>query len=72
MKKQCMATKKIPADCMPMCQSCSFFEREKNEDVGICRRYPPSTFFLGDDEFDSLFPVTGPSEWCGEFKRQVS
>ena len=57
---------------MPMCQSCAFFDREKNDDVGFCRRYPPSMFFLGDDDFESLFPITGLAEWCGEFKRQVS
>ena len=67
-----MVIKKIPQDCMPMCQSCAFFDREKNDDVGFCRRYPPSMFFLGDDDFESLFPITGLSEWCGEFKRQVS
>jgi hypothetical protein len=41
-----MVTKKIPQDCMPMCQSCAFFDREKNDEVGLCRRYLHLCSFL--------------------------
>jgi hypothetical protein len=61
--------KKLPADCMPACQSCSFFDIEPKEDLGLCRRYPPVLINMGDSDFDSTFPVAARDDWCGEFHR---
>jgi hypothetical protein len=56
-------------DWMPACQSCSFFDIEPKEDLGYCRRYPPTLIHLGDDNFDSTFPIVARDDWCGEFHR---
>lgn len=60
--------KKLPADCMPACQSCSFFDIEPKEDLGLCRRYPPILVNVEGD-YESTFPVTARDDWCGEFHR---
>jgi hypothetical protein len=56
-------------DWMPACQSCSFFEIEAKEDLGYCRRYPPTLLNTGEDSYDSTYPVVGRTDWCGEFHR---
>lgn len=61
--------KKLPADCMPACNSCSFFKADPKDDLGFCYRYPPTIVQLGDLDFDSIFPVVARDEWCGEFHR---
>jgi len=43
-----------------ICENCRYWDKE-NDDEGICRRFPP------DGETD-LFPVTGSTDWCGEFR----
>lgn len=67
-----MPVKKIPEDCLPSCGSCSFFLKQPKDDLGYCRRYPPTIVSLGDDEFESVFPISAPDDWCGEFVRFVS
>lgn len=71
-----MVTKKkpqeaMPADCMPKCASCAFFDIEPKDDVGICRRYPPKVVVV-NDEIEMVVPATLPSDWCGEFSRRTS
>lgn len=60
--------KKLPDDCMPSCKTCSFFLIEPKDDLGFCRRYPPTLINI-EDELDSVFPVVAESDWCGEFHR---
>lgn len=57
---------------MPKCASCAFFLCEPKDDIGACRRFPPVILYIGDEEFDSSFPVIGRDEWCGEFIRQTN
>lgn len=71
-REQCILAKKIPDDCMPKCASCAFFVCELKEDIGMCKRYPPVVLYIGDEEFDSSFPVIPRSEWCGEFVRKTN
>lgn len=58
----------------PECSSCRFWDRNTNqvsEEVGICRRYPPSIPPLQrseDCETFAVWPLTVDSEWCGEHK----
>jgi hypothetical protein len=66
-----MKSNKIPDDCMPACVSCAFFDISPKDDLGICRRYPPTLFQI-EDEYDSCYPVTERSDWCGEFIRKVN
>lgn len=61
--------KKIPADCLPACQHCSFFIADPKDDIGFCRRYPPTLIPLEDGEVEATFPVVSRDEWCGEFHR---
>lgn len=66
-----MPVKKIPKDCMPACVSCAFFFAEPKDDLGFCRRYPPTIVSL-DDGFDSIFPIVEKQDWCGDFVRKVN
>ena len=62
------------ASAEPECSSCKFWDRNTNrvsEEVGICRRYPPSIPPLqrsDDCEDFAVWPLTVDSEWCGEHK----
>jgi hypothetical protein len=62
--------KRIVVD-IPTCASCAFFSIEPKDDLGFCRRYPPSLIQV-DGDFDSCFPVSEPHDWCGEFTRKVN
>lgn len=62
-------SKKIPDDCMPRCENCSFYVAEKNNSVGECHRYPPKLMPEDNDMAIFAFPITGEDEWCGEFVR---
>lgn len=59
-------------DWMPKCESCAFFDCEPKEDIGVCRRYPPIVVPAGDDDFDSVMPITSRTDWCGEFTRKTN
>ena len=61
----------IPADCMPMCRSCAFWESDQEIDGGFCHRRPPAVFMI-DGEPASMFPVTNDRDWCGEFARMTN
>jgi hypothetical protein len=56
-------------DWMPACKSCSFFDADPKEDIGYCRRYPPTLISVGDDDYDCVFVITSSDDWCGEFHR---
>lgn len=58
--------KKKPEE-LKQCQSCRFFLIEKNEELGECRRNPPS-MYSDDGEIGYAFPVVPLTEWCGEFQ----
>jgi hypothetical protein len=45
------------------CGNCRFFMEQ--EDVGICRRYPPAILNDGDAAF-TVHPIVDATEWCGE------
>jgi hypothetical protein len=66
-----MARKKsVPDDCMPRCASCAFFVGDPKEEIGDCRRYPPTTFPDGDEGLGFSFSITVSNMWCGEFIRK--
>jgi hypothetical protein len=67
-----MAKKKLPDDCMPACVSCVFFYAEVKDELGFCRRFPPTVLVLGDGEYDCIYPIVEKHEWCGEFIRKVN
>ncbi len=51
------------------CEACAFWN--KTGDNGECRRHAPQMIaFEVDDEvkFESKFPVTEASDWCGDFE----
>lgn len=54
------------------CINCKFFEQvDRDEDPGLCHRYPPRPISTnGDTNFLSVatLPVIEPTQWCGEFK----
>lgn len=60
------ATKKAAKTCT----ACAFWN-ETDSKAGECRRHAPETIvFEVDDEvrFESRFPATKATDWCGEFK----
>ena len=62
---------KIPDDCMPACISCAFYSCEPKDDLGYCYRYPPILVEI-EGNFESCYPVTERTDWCGEFVRKVN
>jgi len=55
------------------CENCKFWwcpERKENpeEDLGWCRRYPPTEHFQEGPPSETLPPLTSYDSWCGEFK----
>jgi hypothetical protein len=54
-----------------VCSACKHWSNQSSADKGECRRYAPQTLvFTIDNEtkFESRFPVTKASDWCGEFE----
>lgn len=52
------------------CSACAYWN-DKTGSMGECRvRSPQSIVFKVDDEtkFESRFPETKASDWCGEFQ----
>jgi hypothetical protein len=45
------------------CGHCKFW-LEKQDPVGVCRRYPPTTVSASGHV---AWPVTNHEDWCGEF-----
>jgi hypothetical protein len=68
-----MATRKKPVEVdLETCASCRFFLMDDPKgDAGYCRRSPPQVVGTEDGEW-SGFPMSGPADWCGEYKRKVN
>jgi hypothetical protein len=47
-----------------ICRNCHFYDDNDQAPYSLCRRHPPTV--------DKGWPVTGPKDWCGEFKEYVS
>ena len=62
------------------CETCRFWLEEKDQGIGVCRRYPPSipvNPFYDDaiSEYYSQYPcwpATVDVEWCGEYSELES
>jgi len=62
--------KKIPPADPQTCASCKFFQGNKIDEFGFCRRYPPVS--VVDDEGGAwTIPVTTEDEYCGEFVQKT-
>ena len=57
------------------CENCLFWtddwEESEYQDVGTCRRYPPTRNSKRPKE-TGLFPLTSCVCWCGEYKEKKS
>lgn len=53
---------------MSKCKDCRFWQQDKK--AGDCRRHPPRIIVFSDEEgdYETRFPETFPTEWCGEFQ----
>lgn len=60
-----MNTKYPPATQDRACMHCMWWD-QYNSVAGHCKRMPPSR---PDGEAEGFWPMTGRSDWCGEFKR---
>lgn len=64
-----MTTQSRPATAV--CSACKHWSHEARATQGECRRHAPQTLvFTIDDKtkFESRFPVTQATDWCGEFE----
>lgn len=50
----------------PRCDGCKFFDQQTGSDVGQCRRHPPKAFMISNCESESVWPIVGTDDWCGE------
>jgi hypothetical protein len=53
------------------CEACAYWNKLE-ETHGECRRHAPQTIAFEIDEemkFESMFPVTGNDDWCGDFSK---
>lgn len=55
------------------CKTCNFYaaplEGDINGEVASeCRRFPPAMCGGDRSEQRGVFPITGESDWCGEFR----
>ncbi len=66
-------TKKVePAEDQKTCKNCKYWNFQKEEGVGECRRNPPATFFDQEEGAAfALWPYTDDTDWCGEFSRKL-
>jgi hypothetical protein len=64
--------KKLPKDCLPACVSCIYFNIEPKDDLGFCRRFPPTILAMEGGDFDCVFAIVSKDDWCGEFIRKVN
>jgi hypothetical protein len=51
-----------------------FNENEENEQEGECHRLPPQVSATGSSKepfISCSWPITGASDWCGEFDEAV-
>ena len=60
---------------VPMCGNCCYFSPPVKDDLGHCRRLPPSWRHEGvtvgavsEYKAESAFPRTILVNWCGEFR----
>lgn len=55
------------------CAKCVHWN-QVTKNKGECRRHAPQSVVFkvdGDVKFDSRFPTTAGSDWCGDFKAQA-
>lgn len=57
------------------CKTCRFFH-PTHATQGFCRRFPPATFPIGQDDkgnimMQSQFPGMQFEGWCGEYAQKI-
>ena len=53
------------------CVRCTLYRAEKDEEFGLCHRYPPIAM-IDEGETVFAFPVLGEDDFCGEFRPLLS
>ncbi|MEX1049695.1 MAG: hypothetical protein WED15_09210 [Akkermansiaceae bacterium] len=58
------------------CGNCAYWNQtdEEGDPLGECRRHAPQTIAFEIDEevkFESMFPVTADTDWCGDFSPPI-
>ncbi len=51
----------------PACADCVHW-MERSEDLGICLRFPPTTYLNSKDTTETVWPQTSRVAYCGEWK----
>ncbi len=55
-----------------VCSACKHWNNTQDTGKGECRRHAPQSLVFTVDSktsFESRFPVTSGSDWCGDFER---
>lgn len=66
--------KTVPEPARPACAACRYFVASKppsSDRFGRCKRFPPTGFFSEAAEVSANVMVES-SDWCGEYKFDVS
>ena len=64
-------TKKASVAAAAKCASCTYWEAKAGTS-GECRRHAPQTIAFTVDtdvKFESRFPLTKASDWCGDYSK---
>ncbi|GEM_PF-7103431 len=48
-----------------MCQNCDFWEKQKGQHYGSCKRHAPP---VREDVYYAYWPITKEQDFCGEYK----
>lgn len=55
-----------------VCSTCKHWNKTEDAGKGECRRHAPQSLVFTIDRktrFESRFPVTAASDWCGDFEK---
>jgi len=67
MKRKATPIADVLAVARGTCSNCDHWDANDDASAGYCRRYPPKV--VADDEgIATTFPITEPTERCGEHK----
>ncbi len=49
------------------CLNCKFFKKIDSK-LGFCRRFPPESHYVGNNQMTSSFVTSKVGDYCGEYK----
>jgi hypothetical protein len=53
-----------------ICKNCCFWKPAEGDNAGHCHRYAPRPAFDTPSKADSIWAITSPDDFCGDFKNK--